>query len=292
MDVLSEGEVLATFDKLVSEGSIIYQPYETISEDCEGYPLEFRICPSLAKKPHTVGTKLDSSFDKSQKWGPGSDMFCTDERLKVAKLNNSHDLALNLFCVDRPQFVVLTLDSYRRQHEPLDLDDFKAALEMVTSLSDMYLIFNCSEEAGCSRVHKHMQGLRGPPTAFEAFVGGDRERSAIPFQYFVHHFAQGFGKAEAKELLGVYEDLLRQTRGVLGKTVTDVCPHNVILWRDWIIVVPRRRAAVGSASANAAGMLGSIWVPDRSGVDEWLRLGGRSILKELGVPALENGNAR
>ena len=39
MDVLSEEKILTTFDQLVSEGSIVYGPYETIKEDCEGYPV-------------------------------------------------------------------------------------------------------------------------------------------------------------------------------------------------------------------------------------------------------------
>lgn len=211
-------------------------------------------------------------------------MHCTDERLKIARLNGTHDLALNLFCVDRPQLVVLTLDSYRRQHEPLDLDDFKAALEMLRSLGNMYVIYNCSEAAGCSRVHKHMQGLRGPPTAFASFVGGEEKKSKIPFQYFSHHFAQGFGEASASDLLKVYEGLLGRVRDALGESGTEVRPHNVILWKDWMIVIPRRTAALEKASANAAGMLGSIWAPDRCGVDEWMRLGCRRVLKELGVP--------
>jgi ATP adenylyltransferase/5',5'''-P-1,P-4-tetraphosphate phosphorylase II len=157
---------------------------------------------------------------------------------------------------------------------------------MLTSLPSIYAIFNCSEAAGCSRVHKHMQGLIGPPTAFDLFTGSDEESTKIPFAYFAHHFTSGFSSTPAVELLSIYENLLAQTRSVLGVSETDVTPHNVILWRDWIILVPRRRAAVEKASANAAGMLGSIWVPDRSGVDEWLSLGSKNVLMELGVPAL------
>ncbi|KAF2715239.1 hypothetical protein K504DRAFT_368043 [Pleomassaria siparia CBS 279.74] len=282
MTQISESTILATFDDLVSKGSIIYGPYETVNGDVDGYPMAFRICPSLTKKPHAVGAKLDPSFDKSEKWGPGSDMYLTDQRLRVAVLNGTHDLALNLFAIDRPQFVLLTLDSYRRQHEPLDVDDFKAALEMVNELKDIYAIFNCSEAAGCSRVHKHMQGLRGPPTAFDSFTKGS---SKIPFKSFAHHFTSGFSSVPASDILGVYQQFLEKTRKLLGKNEQEVCPHNVVLWRDWMIVVPRRQAAVEKASANAAGMLGSVWVPERSGVDVWLRLGCKSVLEQLGAPA-------
>jgi ATP adenylyltransferase len=43
MAQISEVEILATFDQLVSEGAITFGPYETIKEDCDGYPVGFSI---------------------------------------------------------------------------------------------------------------------------------------------------------------------------------------------------------------------------------------------------------
>lgn len=210
-------------------------------------------------------------------------MYCPDERLIIAKLNGTHDLALNLFCVDRPQLLVLTLDSYRRQHEPLDGDDFKAVLEVLGRCNGMYVIYNCSEAGGCSRTHKHMQGLRGPPFAFNALI--DAEGSTkVPFQYFLHHFEQGFQRTSASDLLKIYQDLLGRCSNILGLSDTDTCPHNVVLWNDRIVVIPRRKGSIQGASANTVGMLGSIWVPDKKDMDEWMRLGCANVLRELGVP--------
>jgi ATP adenylyltransferase/5',5'''-P-1,P-4-tetraphosphate phosphorylase II len=246
--------------------------------------MEFRICPALARKPNSFGAALDPAFDKSHKWGPGSDLYCPDERLKLAKLNGTHDLALNLFCVDRPQLLLLTLDSYKRQYDPLDCDDFAVALQVLTTLSDMYVIFNGGEAAGCTRVHKHMQGLLGPPRAFESFVRREKQ-AQVPFHHFAHHFAGGFEEISAPDLLETYLKLLDEARQSLGLLQSNQpCPHNVVLWKGCILVIPRRSAVVGShASANAAGMLGSIWISDKDQVDEWLRLGCRTVLQQLGV---------
>lgn len=229
---------------------------------------------------------MDPAFDRSCRWGPGSDLYCPDERLKLAKLNGTHDLALNLFCVDRPQLLLLTLDSYKRQHDPLDRDDFAAALQVLTALPDMYVIFNGGEAAGCTRVHKHMQGLLGPPRAFESFVGGEERQSQIPFHYLSHHFDGGFDAFSASDLLATYLKLLDGARQSLGlPRRNEPCPHNVVLWRGCMLVIPRRSAVVAShASANAAGMLGSVWISDRGPADEWLKLGCRNILEQLGVP--------
>ncbi|KZM18915.1 ATP adenylyltransferase [Ascochyta rabiei] len=285
MKDLNEEKITALFDELVSENIIIYGPHESIRYEAGRYPLEFRVCKHLNKKPHTVGAKLSSSFDKSRKWGPGSDMYCPDERLILGQLNDTHDLALNLFCVDRPQLLMLTLDSYQRQYDPLALDDFKAALELLRLFPGMYVIYNCSEAGGCSRMHKHMQGLKGPPYAFEYLIHASEEKLDVPFRYFTHHFDQTLRSASATEVLDVYRVLIDRTREVLQIGPEDVCPHNVVLWDDRLIVIPRRRGFLEGASANSGGMTGCVWVPDETQVDEWKRLGFTNVLRELGVPS-------
>jgi ATP adenylyltransferase/5',5'''-P-1,P-4-tetraphosphate phosphorylase II len=232
-----------------------------------------------------VGAALSPAFDKSRKWGPGSDMFCPDERMIITKLNGgTHDLALNLFCVDRPQLLMLTTDSYKRQYEALDGEDFKAILEVIKLMPSMYVIYNCSETGGCSRMHKHMQGLRGPPFAFESLTCASEKESKVPFQYFTYHFSQGFAGVSAGDLLEIYNRFLSQARTVLGLNEHETIPHNVVLWKDAIIVIPRRKGVWEGASANTGGMMGSVWVPNEAGMDKWTRLGCANVLRELGVP--------
>lgn len=246
--------------------------------------MEFRICPALLTKPHTVG-EANPAFNKSRKWGLGSDMFCPDERLILTQLNGTHDLAINLFCVDRPQLLLLTLDSYRRQHESLTQDDFEAMLEVLRRFPSMYVIFNCGDKGGCSRLHKHMQGLLGPPYAFDYLIKASEDNKKVPFVYFSRRFHQGFRGASSSDVLEVYTELLGRCRDVLELGEAETCPHNVIMWDNWIIVVPRRNGGTQGASANAGGMLGSVWVTDQSAVDEWLRIGCVNVLRELGVPS-------
>jgi ATP adenylyltransferase/5',5'''-P-1,P-4-tetraphosphate phosphorylase II len=212
-------------------------------------------------------------------------MIIPNERIIITQLNGTHHLALNLFCVDRPQLLILTLDSYQRQDQPLDSNDFMATLEVLRQLPNMYVIYNCSEAGGCSRMHKHLQALRGPPHAFDALISPSEAKSKrAPFQYFAHCFNEGFKRASTSDLLDVYAKFLDQTRKVLGLVEGDVCPHNVVLWGDWIIMIPRRKGIWKGASANAAGMVGSIWVPEEKYVDNWLRLGSANVLRELGIP--------
>lgn len=149
----------------------------------------------------------------------------------------------------------------------------------------MYIIYNCSEAGGCSRKHKHMQGLLGPPTAFRSVTETNKSKSSVPFQTFTHHFEQGFANTPVTDVFNVYGKLLGRAKEALDISEENtVCPHNVVLWSDWMIVIPRRTGAIGTASANSAGMLGSVWVHEEALVDEWRRLGCRHVLEELGVP--------
>ncbi|KAJ4298101.1 hypothetical protein N0V90_006000 [Kalmusia sp. IMI 367209] len=279
-------EILAIFDQLVLEGIIIHGPYRAIPQDAGGYPLEFRICPAFSRKPHTIGAKLDSGFDIPHQWGPGSDLYCPDERMILAKLNGTHDLAFNMFCADRPQFLLLTLDSWKRQHEPLDSADFDAALMLMRATDDVYIIFNGGAAAGCSRVHKHLQGLRGPPPAFECFVD-PAKRGAVPFRFFSHRFGEGFGGTTGAQVADVYSGLISQAKQSLGLLQSEAaCPHGLFLWKDWMIVIPRRTAGIHGTKASAAtgGMVGSVWLHEETPIEDWLKLGCRNVLAQLGVP--------
>ena len=232
-----------------------------------------------------MGAPLRFAFDESQRWGAGSDLFCpARQRLVLDTLNGTHDIALNLFCVDRPQLLIVTLDSYRRQHQPLQRDDFLVALEVLRRYPNMYVIYNCGEAGGCSRVHKHLQALRGPPYAFE-FLTAETSEAKAPFRYLSHRFPLGFGSTSAADMLRVYGTLLEQSRALLEITEADICPHNMVLWMDWIIIIPRRSGSVQGASTNTIGMMGSIWVSEQKQIDEWLRIGCAEVLRGLGVPA-------
>ena len=299
--------IIELFDELVADGVVLHSASHFAQVDSGGYPVwmsgtthllgpmltwglqfELRICPVLATKPTLADAKQDNPLlDRTATFGDGSDINCGDMRLIIARINESHLLVFNKFCVHRPQLLLLTLDSYRRQHEALEMDDFDAALETLRALDSMYVIYNCGEAAGCSRRHKHMQVLQGPPFAFEAFSDTNmKDKSTIPFRYFSHRLTKG-KEETAASLHQAYKALLGQARGALSLDSaldSDVCPHNVVIYQDRIIVIPRRRAAFQHASANAAGMLGSAWVPNQANAEEWISLGPLNVLRELGVP--------
>lgn len=141
-----------------------------------------------------------------------------------------------------------------------------------------------------------MQLMPMPKHSFASFLDSEDDSNgkepAVPFHWFYHRFESHGQSTAPVDVTRVYADLLEQaTRVGEGRSqhAADAapgaaCPHNMILTRRWMLVLPRRRAAVNKeAGANAIGMLGVIAVGTRKEMDHWVRLGLTEGLRQLGV---------
>lgn len=192
--------------------------------------------------------------------------------------------------------MLLTSDGHRKQYEPLDEQDLAAAWTVLTAAvggGDYVVFFNCGQDGGCSRLHKHMQLIPTPAHSFAAFLdteGGGKEPN-VPFRWFYRRF--GSQNVTPAQLMNAYTDLLEQATKV-GQGLSEhagasppeaACPHNLVFTKRWMVLLPRRRAGVNKeAGANSIGMLGVIAVATRNEVNTWIRLGPTNTLRELGVP--------
>ncbi|KIW68953.1 hypothetical protein PV04_04864 [Phialophora macrospora] len=288
-------QILAAFDDSVARQIVLYGPETVTHMRDNAFQFEFRVCPALASKPSTIGATENSGFDKVPKYGPGSDLADADPKLIVSQIHDTHLLVMNRFAVFRPQYLIITLDSFRRQTEDLDRTDLAAAWAVMRTLPDEHFVmFNCGNEAGCSRLHKHMQVI---PCSEDLTLFPDRdglEPADVPFKYFVRRIDSST-HALADQLYAMYHSLHREAlqawQACTGAATLTYFPHNVMLTKRWIMVVPRRRVAVAGASANAAGMMGMVWLTNPQQLDKWKEYGPARVLEELGVPSRCGQNA-
>ncbi|KAI9733148.1 MAG: hypothetical protein M1834_003695 [Cirrosporium novae-zelandiae] len=262
--------------------------------------IEFRISSSLTGKPQAEEElKLPTSNNENgvqrpECFGPGSDIANCHPDILIDTVNNTHLLVINKFCVFRPQLLMLSSDSYRRQSEPLSQEDFEAAW---TTLSAMefpnYMLYNCNSLAGASRHHKHMQIIPMPedpdenPTGFKFFpdrTGFDFRK--IPFRYSLKYLVDL--PLELREcgsvLLRVYKELLAQNRKSLDVGAGGIFPHNVVTTKEWMIVIPRSSNNFHGITANGAGMMGSVWLSNTAQLEEgWIKYSFANALSHLGV---------
>lgn len=231
-----------------------------------------------AEESHELNTSI-----RPRCFGPGSDIAFEDVRLLLGAIRGTHLLVLNKFPTFRPQFLLLTMNSYRRQSEALDVPDLLAALHALKVLnqtgSQHFAFYNCGKAAGSSRDHKHIQIL---PKAHDLFPDReDYDSRRIPYAHFV---ARLHGSAES-ELFELYRRLLNKATGCLLDPVqASIGAHNAILTEHWLLVIPRRSAELVVPTPNSCGMMGSIWLPDGQKIDAWKKCGLSDILQQCGVP--------
>ncbi|KAF9872263.1 hypothetical protein CkaCkLH20_10355 [Colletotrichum karsti] len=317
--VTDEASVLEKFDRLVEAGTVLYTPdLKTIRLTDGALQFEFLITSALKSKPLAVwgNAELDDEQpdDRQQPQPktittasgaalqldadgrlPGGDISVAGFVIDLVNAG-SHVLMFNKFCVYRPHLILLTADGHRRQFEALGAADLEAARGVLEGLNDggeqdFLAIFNCGKDGGCSRLHKHMQIIPAP-SAFALWPDDGVQEREVPYRYLIKRF-EGGGMPAAKELAGEYKRMLVEaTKAVPGReeVVEEdgdgrgiAVPHNVILSRRWMVVVPRRRVGFEKADANAAGMMGVVWASGEETYEAWKELGPKWVLVEVGV---------
>ncbi|RDL41005.1 uncharacterized protein BP5553_00984 [Venustampulla echinocandica] len=293
---VSDENIHGRFDKLAKIGIIKYGPSTVIPIVDRNFPLEFRIYPTSSQKPLTVNDSVASHSHlddgEPEKLGPGSDIYRSHPDQILGIINGTHILALNIYPVFRPQYLLLTCDSYRLQDEPLDLHDIKAVWEFLNVTTETYYaMYNCAEQSGCSRKHKHMQILPKPEAinpdaeAFRFFPDVRDRQIQVPYVYFLHYFypLRKGQPMDSEAVFATYSNLLRQYRTMLGIAEHATCAHNVLLTKEWIIVIPRRKGNYKGIMANATAMMGQPTVSSQELFKIWTDEGPVKCLGEFGI---------
>lgn len=204
---------------------------------------------------------------------------------------------INKFPVFRPMLLLLTIDSFRRQYEALDAEDLAAAWSLISGLEkEHYVFFNCSVTAGSSRAHKHLQVIPAPGSS-EAYSDGFKffpdyddgpEKDVPSCVYFIERFRDltNGGIDSSHQLIDSYLRLLKQTAEALNFTEGPF-PHNLILTKRWMVMIPRREKVYEGLTANAPGMMGSVYIQSESDLEKWKQAGPANVLAGLGIPRTE-----
>lgn len=169
------------------------------------------------------------------------------------------------------------------------MEDFASIYSILSSSKASHLvIYNCGPIAGASRNHKHVQVLPRPAHLFPDDPNFDP--GVIPFQYVLRCLRDlDFGDPECPSKLSEnYRELLAEAKDRVEKPADanndGYFPHNVAVVREWMIVIPRRSNNFEDITANAPGMMGSVWLKDEEELDRWKQIGPTKALAGLGFP--------
>jgi ATP adenylyltransferase len=269
------------------------RPIETEQEEIEDGGIRFlvRCVSNLAHKAElrTPGQAANSA-----------DPFLPyDPMLFVAHVSRTHSILLNKFPVLEHHLLIVTR-AFEHQETLLDAADF-AALAACMAEFETLGFYNGGREAGASQDHKHLQVVPLPLSSGQAEVpteplfrhaqlsGG----GAVPGLPFRHAYADLAGaiwerpKLTGELLTAIYRDLCRAAgigeREAQGER-RQSAPYNLLLTREWMLLVPRSREQYASISVNALGFAGSLFVKDKAQLECVRDIGPMGLLQEVTVP--------
>lgn len=279
-------EIQATTDRAIARGAL--QSIHTRHEVWEdgGIPFVVRILDSLARKEIADQRPPRADFNP---------FLPPDPHLLVGEILPSHLCVLNKYNVVDHHFLVVTRD-FEPQTAILTLADFQALWRCLAQVEGL-AFYNGGKIAGASQRHKHLQLVPFPiaPQADRfpiAMVVGQAiaPASSPPFQVPLFPFAHGLWPLAwhpdrpwsdlAQETHAAYVALLQKLH--LGGPQGDPLPYNLLMTRQWIMIIPRTQETYASIAINALGFAGTFLVKDQHQLQLLKHHRPLAILRQVG----------
>jgi ATP adenylyltransferase len=255
-----------------------------------------RTVSSLARKAEAREKQRAQSYSETKRANP----FLPHEReMFVADLSATHLCLLNKFNVIDHHLLIVTR-TFQEQEQLLNLEDFESLWTCMAEFDGLGF-YNGGEEAGASQRHKHLQIVplpladRGPKLPIEPmfqtaeFTGPLGVVPALPFIHSIAKLEPDFVSDPRKAALDTYR-LYRLMLEKVGLNKKDAAsnafqagPYNLLLTREWMLVLPRAREFYESISVNALGFVGAMLVKGDKQMRALRKTGPMRVLAHTGA---------
>ncbi|MFW1676933.1 DUF4922 domain-containing protein [Pontibacter sp. JAM-7] len=262
----------------LNSGALLSLPATSLALTEHGLNWVVRILQTLKLKE----TPADTNSIRSNPFLP------PEPALTVTKIGNSHLCVLNKYNVFDLHLLLVT-PTFVPQSQALDLADFSALFACLQQ-QEALAFYNSGPIAGASQPHKHLQLValsdsNTLPFAPQLTALNDqvpRQLKNLPFTHAAvalptELFNMSVSEA-GQQLLQLY-DRLRMTLGIEVSENAIEKPYNLLLTRQWLMLVPRQRESVMGISFNALAFTGSLLVQDRTQVKQLQDAGLASTLQ-------------
>jgi sulfate adenylyltransferase (ADP) / ATP adenylyltransferase len=211
-----------------------------------------------------------------------------DPDLFVADLSPTHLCLLNKYNVAQHHLLIVTR-AFEPQETLLTLPDFEALWLCMREIGQHQIaslgFYNSGKQAGASQPHRHFQlvplPLSSAPSlpiqvALDAMIGTDEvgRSPMLPFRHAVFRLSEA---TTAPEIHAAYLRLLNH----LGLTSPELPAYNLLVTRQWLLLVPRRQEQFESIPVNALGFAGSLFVRNQAQLEQLRQLGPLTLLSQV-----------
>lgn len=214
-----------------------------------------------------------------------------EDELFVADISDTHVCLLNKFNVVAHHLLIVTRE-FEDQEKRLTVKDFEAVWTCMAEF-DSLAFYNAGVTAGASQAHKHLQQIPLPlgdaPQAIpmdELLEGeiDDGRLTRVPGIPFVHSVT-GMGSLaclEASQAAARTEQLYHDMLETVGRE-RKAAPYNLLVTRNWMLLVPRTEEKYGPISVNALGFAGSLLVRNENELSFVREQGPMTLLRNVTV---------
>lgn len=245
----------------------------------------------------TLASKDLSHLAAATRANPGANPFLPPEPdLTLGAIGADHLAILNKFPVI-PRHLLIVTRAFEDQTAPLNQRDFDALAQVMNRLGGLGF-YNGGLEAGASQRHKHLQWIpeesgNASLAAFSDALPGTLGRfdtathAALPWR---HCFVRLRGRDDSAGVttgatLAHAFSLACDALGKAGAQRPGVVPYNLLVNRDWLLLLPRSQALHQGIPVNALGFAGSLFVRQPEQIATIRRIGPLQLLTAVARPA-------
>ncbi|MEH1782908.1 MAG: phosphorylase [Nostoc sp.] len=270
-------------------GALLSIPTEFEFVEQDNVRFLVRILSNLNRKKAADEKQKKQSVKSGQEFNP---FLPYEEDLFVADISDTHLCILNKFnVVDYHQLIITR--SFEEQESLLTLEDF-AAMWVCLADFDGLVFYNSGKTAGASQRHKHLQLVplplapEGPQMPIEPLLKSAQFQNlntTSPKLPFAHAFAPLNSNWVQLPFTGAQETLevYRALRQAVGLDAKQSGAYNLLVTREWMLIVPRSQEHFQSISVNSLGFAGALLVRNAAEMEILKAQGPMTILKNVAV---------
>jgi ATP adenylyltransferase len=221
-----------------------------------------------------------------------------EQDLFVADVSATHLCLLNKFNVADHHLLIVTRH-YEDQESVLTLQDFEAMWTCLVEFEGL-AFYNAGRTAGASQPHKHLQlvplpfASTGPAIPIVAaletarFSGPVGTVPNLPFKHAVIRLDPHWARSPLEAARATFEcyDLMLEAMGLHSDTGSGPPgPYNLLVAREWMLLVPRSRKKFASIPINALGFAGAFLLRSPQQMQTLKAHGPLNLLRGVAVPS-------
>ena len=276
-------------DAAIKSGALHTINTEQRSIDSEGVRFLVRSVTSLKRKSEEKQKRKSQQKKSGEEFNP---FLPPEPELTLGAISDSHLCVLNKFNVLEHHLLIITRH-FEHQQTLLTLNDFKAQWLALYGIDGLGF-YNGGAEAGASQRHKHLQLAPLPLSdnemklPMEALWHDSGDTSPpLPFRHKFRRLPDDLWQQPDKAAEISYEIYLEMLEELGIKAVMvdgeprQSAAYNLLMRRDWMLMVPRSQERFETISINALGFAGSLFVRDEKELNRVEEIGPMHILNQV-----------